>query len=66
MLPGEHSAILSTFIKLPFVITVRPFFVYFSSGSFIDVSKIDENCCKQTLASLPSFGHTGSLSLQLY
>ena len=31
-----------------------------------DVSKIDENCCKQTLVSLPCFGVTDGLSLQLY
>ena len=35
MLQGEHSAILSAFIKLPFVIT--PFFGLFLSGPFTQV-----------------------------
>ena len=32
----------------------------------IVVSKIDEKCCKQTLASYIGLGRAGSLSLQLY
>ena len=32
----------------------------------IVLSKIDENRCKQIVASLPDFGRAGSLSLQLY
>ena len=34
--------------------------------NFFIVSKIDENRCKQTRASLPYFGRAGSISLQLY
>ena len=30
------------------------------------LAKVDENCCKQTRASLPRFGACSSLSLQLY
>ena len=32
----------------------------------IVISKIDENRCKQIVASLPNFGRAGSQSLQLY
>ena len=35
ILQGEHPAILSTFIKLPFV--VKPLFCLFLSGSFTQV-----------------------------
>ena len=39
---------------------------YQDQNTYIVVSKIDENRCKQTLASLPCFGgHIGSLILQL-
>ena len=36
MLQGEHSAILSAFIKLPFVIKIL-YFAYFLSGRFTQV-----------------------------
>ena len=38
MLQGEHSAILTTFIKLPVVI--KTFVLFFLSGRFIHVSCI--------------------------
>ena len=41
MLQGEHSAILTTFIKLPVVI--KPFVLSFLSGRFIHVSCIVVN-----------------------
>ena len=43
MLPGEHSAILSTFIKLPFVIKM---FCLFLSGHFTKVFTVQLNLFK--------------------
>ena len=37
-----------------------------TKNNHIVVSKIDENRCKQTLASYLDFWRAGSLSLQLY
>ena len=58
MLKGEHSAIRFTFIKLPFVnnIFVLSIFEWPFYSGLIVVSKIDENCCKQALSTLPYFG----------
>ena len=48
MLQGEHSAILSTFIKLPFVIKIFVLSTFECPGCFVD--NLDENDMVASLA----------------
>ena len=52
MIQGEHSAILSTFIKLPFVIKIL--FCLFLSGCF--TCFYSKTCVKQPLSKRPKIG----------
>ena len=45
MLQGEHTAILSTFIKQPFVIKIFIFEWPVYTGFSVNIKNIDENAC---------------------
>ena len=57
MLQGEHSAILSTLIKLPFVIKIFVLSVFewpFNTGFTVSSLFIDKNiCCRYSLEVSP-------------